>query len=183
MNYAETMTKFYQKIGGLKTKSLIKLVTTLLEEPFMKWGLDFIGPIKPIGRPIGNKYILIATKYTIKRVEAKALRIDIAIVIVKFLYEYILTKFGWPLTIIIDQGVHFINDTIKHLTKQFLLKHVSLTTYYPQGNEQAESSNKVIGRLLTMLVNEKRTNWDEHLSTVLFSYRIAYKVVIGYTPY
>jgi hypothetical protein len=26
-----------QKIGGLKTKSLAKLVTTLPEEPFMKW--------------------------------------------------------------------------------------------------------------------------------------------------
>jgi len=183
MNYVETMTKFYQKIGGLKTKSLIKLVTTFLEEPFMKWGLDFIGPIKPIGRLIGNKYILIATKYTIKWVEAKALRIDIVIVIVRFLYEYILTKFGCPLTIIIDQGIHFINETIKHLIKQFLLKHVSLTTYYPQGNEQAEFSNKVIGRLLTKLIYEKRTNWDEHLSTVLFSYKTAYKVVIGYTPY
>jgi hypothetical protein len=34
-----------QKIGGFKTKSLVKLVTTLPEEPFMKWGLDFIGPI------------------------------------------------------------------------------------------------------------------------------------------
>jgi hypothetical protein len=36
----------YQKIGGLKTKNLAKLVKTLLEEPFMKRGLDFIGPIK-----------------------------------------------------------------------------------------------------------------------------------------
>ncbi len=35
-----------QKIRGFKTKSLAKLVTTLLEEPFMKWGLNFIGLIK-----------------------------------------------------------------------------------------------------------------------------------------
>ncbi len=28
----------YQKTGGLKTKGLAKLVTTLPKEPFMKWG-------------------------------------------------------------------------------------------------------------------------------------------------
>jgi hypothetical protein len=26
-------------------------------------------------------------------------------------------------------------------------------------------------------------DWDEHLPTILFSYRITYKVAIGYTPY
>ncbi len=36
---------------------------------------------------------------------------------------------------------------------------------------------------MTKLVNEKKTNWDEHLSIVLFSYKITYKVAIGYTPY
>jgi hypothetical protein len=40
----------------------------------------------------------------------------------------------------------------------------------------------VIGRLLTKLVNEKRINWDEHLSTNFFSYRIAYKVAICHNP-
>jgi hypothetical protein len=53
-------------------------------------------------------------------------------------------------------GINFINDTLKHLTKQFLLKHVSSTTYYPQGNGQVDSINKIIGRLLTKLVNEKK---------------------------
>jgi hypothetical protein len=77
---------------------------------------------------------------------------------IRFLYEYILTKFGCPLTIVIDQGVHFINDTIKHLIELFMLKHFSYATYYPQGNGQVKSTNKLIGRLLTKLVNEKRTN-------------------------
>ncbi len=48
-----------------------------------------------------------------------------------FLYECILTKFGCPLTIVTFQGVHFINDAIKYLIDNFLMKHVSSTSYYP----------------------------------------------------
>jgi hypothetical protein len=69
---------------------------------------------------------LVITYYATKWVEAKALKTNIVIVTSRFLYEYIPTKFGCPLTIIIDQGVDFINDIIKHMAKQFILKHVSL---------------------------------------------------------
>ncbi len=64
-----------------------------------------------------------------------------------------------------------------------MFKHVSSTTYYPHGNGQAKSITKVIGRLLTKLINDKNTSWDEYLSTILFSYRISYKVATIYTPY
>ncbi len=37
--------------------------------------------------------------------------------------------------------------------------------------------------MLTKLVSENRTNWDEHMFTMLFSYRIAYKIATRYTPY
>jgi hypothetical protein len=43
--------------------------------------------------------------------------------------------------------------------------------------------NKVLGTFSTKLVSENRTYWDEHLSTMLFSYIITYKVTIAYTPY
>jgi hypothetical protein len=36
------------KHGNLSTQNLEKHVTNLLVEPFTKWGLDFLGPIKLI---------------------------------------------------------------------------------------------------------------------------------------
>ncbi len=134
----------------------------------MKWGFDFVGPIKPKGRYTRNEYILVALDYATKWVEARTLKTKTIAITTKFLYECVLTGFGCPLTIVTNDGVHFIYAGIKYLTDHFLLKHVNFTTYYPQGNGQIEFTSKVLGTLLTKLVSENRTNWDEHLSTVFF---------------
>ncbi len=36
--------------------------------------------------------------------------------------------------------------------------------------------DKVLGTLLTKLVSDNKIDWDEHLSTILFSYITIYKV-------
>ncbi len=103
------------------TQNLAKLVTTLPKEPFQKWELDFIEPIKPISRMSGNRYILIATNFVTKWVEARAFHTNTTRVIAKFIYEHILTRFGCPLTIVTNQGTHFINDAIKYLIDHFIM--------------------------------------------------------------
>jgi hypothetical protein len=82
----------------------------------MKWSIYLIGPIKLTGRLTWNKYIMVATNYATKWVEAKARTTNIAVVTSRFFYEYILTRFGCPLAIVTNQVLHFINDIIKHLT-------------------------------------------------------------------
>jgi hypothetical protein len=149
---------------------MAKLITMLPIEPFMKWGLDFIGSVKPMNCSHDNKYMLIVINYVAKWVEVKALRTNMAIVIVQFIYEFILTTFGCPFILVNNQCTHFINDAIEILTAHFLFWHTSFTTYNPHGNSQAKSTNKVIGLLLTKLVNEDRIDWDEHLHNVLFAY-------------
>jgi hypothetical protein len=93
-------------------------------------GLGFCGT-NYSSRYTWNKYILVAIDYATKWVEAKALKTNIATIITKFLHECILIGFGCPLTIVTNQGVHFINYVIKHLIDHFLFIHVNSTTYYP----------------------------------------------------
>jgi hypothetical protein len=56
-------------------------------EPFMKWGFNFMGPIKLVARSTRNQYILVSIDYTTKRLKAKTLIDNIVQSISKFIYE------------------------------------------------------------------------------------------------
>ncbi len=90
--------------------------------------------------------------------ETKALRTNTTIVTTKLLYDHILTWFDCPLTIIINQGTHFINDAICYQSDHFILKHTSSIVNYPQGSGQTKFINKVFGTLFTILVNENQND-------------------------
>ena len=64
-----------------------------------------------------------------------------------------------------------------------MILHWKSTTYYPQANGQAESTNKVIKIALTKMVNANRIDWDTKLHAALWAYRTAYKVMTKHTPF
>ncbi len=119
----------------------------------MKWGFDFVRPVKLTTRYIRNQYIIITIDYTTKWVEVKALHDNTVKSTAKFIYEQIITHFGYLTHFVSDQGNNFINKTIEILVKEFMISHHKSTTYYPQGNGQVELTNKTLGKILTKLVN------------------------------
>nr|GFB44043.1 reverse transcriptase domain-containing protein [Tanacetum cinerariifolium] len=148
-------------------------------ESFDVWGIDFMGPFLSSK---GNKYILVAVDYLSKWVEAKALPMNDARVVVKFL-KYFFSRFGTPKAIISDRGTHFCNDQFSRVMEKYGVTHRLSTAYHPQTSGQVEVTNRGLKRILERTVGENRALWSDKLEDALWAFRTAFKTSIGCTPY
>jgi hypothetical protein len=145
------------------------------------WRLDVIGLINPASR--GYIWILVATKYFTKWVEAIPLRIATSATVANFIREHIITHFGIPYKLISDNGTPFINKDVREVLEHYQVKHRRFTPYYPQGNGQAEATNRMLLQILSKMVFYYRNNWRAHLADVLWAYRSSPKTATGFTPF
>jgi hypothetical protein len=130
------------------------LQCVLPEFPFSKWGLDFIGPINP-PYSAGQLFTLTTTDYFTKWVEFVPLKHSIDEQVISFLENNIFSRFGLPLEIITDNGPAFISAKLAQFLAKLGVTHLTSSTYYPQGNGQAESTNKNLVRIIKSLIEDK----------------------------
>ena len=98
---------------------------------FETWAIDFISPFPKQGKRTGARYIIITVEFVTKWVELEPVYLCTKEMAAKFIYENTITRFGCPLTLISDQGTHFINQTIEMLLKEFIIDHDKTSTYHP----------------------------------------------------
>ena len=137
-----------QRMGQPNEKDRMPHQLVLPLEPFQKWGLDFVGLFKPATARTRNRYVVVATDYYTKWVEAKAVRDNRTASTTKFLFKYIWCRFGCPIELVSDQGTHFVNKVSFELSHYYAVVHKWSTPYYPQANGLAESTNKTIQNIL-----------------------------------
>ena len=112
----------------------MQLHLVLPQLPFEKWGLDYLGPIKPATRESQARYIVVARDYMTKWAEARVVRKVDAWSTTRFIYKQVITIFGCPIEMVTDRGTHFINEVINELLGKFMIIHRKSTPYYPRGN-------------------------------------------------
>ena len=136
--------------------------------PFTQWGLDIVGPFpKAAGN---NRYLLVGIDYFTKQVEAEPLANIRDVDAKKFVWKNIVTRFGVPHTLILDNGLQFDYKTFRRYCCDFGITNRYSTPAYLQGNGQAEATNKVIVNGLKKRLDDAKGRWVEELPHVLWTY-------------
>ena len=103
--------------------------------------------------------------------------------VANFVRDHIITKFEIPRRLISGNGTPFINKDMKGLTETYHIKHGRFTPYYPQGNDQAEATNRVMLKILKKMKHEYGGKCSDHLADVLWACRSSVKTATRFSPF
>jgi transposase InsO family protein len=131
----------------------------------------------------GHVYILTATDYFTKWVEAIPTKKANAQVTCEFLMNHIIVRFGIPMKIVSDNASYFSSEEISMFCYDHGITLAHASDYFPQGNGQAESSNKNLISIMKKLVSDNGKDWHKKLFEALWADRTSPKRAIGMSPF
>jgi Integrase zinc binding domain/Integrase core domain len=152
-----------------REKEVAPLQNIVPKTAFDHIGIDIVGPLPRTTQ--GNRYIIVAIDYLTKWPEARALQLADALSIAPFLYEDIICRHGIPTEVTTDRGTEFVNQLMETLWKKFKVRHITTTTYHPQGNGLVERMNQTIKNTVAKLTQDHQGDWDIYLPAALFAIR------------
>ena len=95
--------------------------------------MDLIGKIFPSSSK-GHHYILVATDFFTKWVEAIPLKTVDQQDIIKTIKKHIVHRFGLPQHVVANRGTVFFGEQVKAFANEYGIEITHSTPYYAQGN-------------------------------------------------
>jgi transposase InsO family protein len=103
--------------------------------------------------------------------------------VIAFLNSNIITRFGIPDCLVFDNASYFSSLEMSEFSLEKGIKLKYSTSYYPQGNGLAESTNKNLIKIIKRTVAENHKNWHNALLNTLWADRVTPKATIGNSPF
>ncbi|XP_020417942.1 uncharacterized protein LOC109948665 [Prunus persica] len=124
-----------QRHGPIQRAPSVPMNPVVKPWPFRGWAMDLIGKIYPASGQ-QHCFIIVATDYFTKWVEAKPIKTTTSQEIITFIEEQIIQRFGIPESITTDRGSSFISRDMLDMAETFKFKLLQSTPYYAQANGQ-----------------------------------------------
>lgn len=134
--------------------------------PWQMVSIDVLGPY-PEAKLTRTKYILIVEDIFTKWVEAFPMRRIETKDVIRVLRSEIFSRFGWPESLVTDNGSVFISRNMQTFCEENKIQHWFSACYHQRANpveRRVQELKKVLGILLT---NEKVVLWQETLPIAL----------------
>ncbi|XP_028066349.1 uncharacterized protein LOC114269258 [Camellia sinensis] len=148
----------------------------------MGYGHYWYGPFVP-SSSAGYRYILTATDYFSKWVEAVALNDIKSTVVSEFIRTHIIYKFEILESVIMDNGQPFRSDALNKLFAKYKIKNNHSSRYHIPANGLPEAFNKTLCKILKKMVDKNKRAWYEKLQKALWAYRTLHRLPTQATPY
>ena len=88
-----------------------------------------------------------------------------------------------PVRPVTDNAPNFRVGALVNMCESMGIQLVHSTSYYPQGNGLAESSNKILVRIIRKLLENNQKSWDYKLKFALWDDRVTDNRSIGTSPF
>ena len=98
------------------------------------------------------------------------------------LVQDVFLRFGVPAQLHSDQGRNFESDLFKAICDLFGVEKTRTVPYNPKSDGMIERFNRTLATMLSMFVDENKTDWDDHLPYVMAAYRATQHKSTGVTP-
>ena len=142
--------------------------------------LDFLSIGQKDKEPVN---ILVITDHFSRLAYAARTYTQTAQVVARVLDERFFAYYGWPDSIITDQGAAFESKLMREFCEMIGVKKLRTSIYHPEGNGQCERFNQTLIGMIATLRDKKKVNWTSELGSLTFAYNCTTSPVTGHSPF
>ena len=125
----------------------------------------------------------VITDHFTRYAQAYITRTQMAQTMSKTLWDKFIVHYGLPEKILTDQGHNFESQLVADLCELMGVQKIWTSLYHLQTNGQCERFNSTLINMLGTLPKEKKSEWKNHVGTLVNAYNCTCNSATGFNPY